>query len=216
MEISTKDRWNLAIRLENAGWEFANRSVFERHEAGGRHGQITYAKYMMLFEDFGVKNAEENKFNYDQPIFDLQGKSVVDVCGGPNSLILRCFNFKKAIIVDPGEFPDYITNRYTKHGIEIAKVPAEEFEYNEKVNEVWFYNALQHVYNPYIILENAKNNSGTIRIMEAVNCGTDIQHPQNLTAEEFEKVLGIKGQVIEPNDPSPSPGGLHFLGVFHF
>ena len=209
--------WDTAIVAENHGWEFHDKNRYFQHEAGNLHGQIlTFAKAMNLFAEFGVSDADASKLKYQTKIFDLQGKTVVDICGGPSSLLLRCFNFKRAIVVDPGEFPDYIKERYAENGIEIAKVPAEEFAYEQPVDEVWVYNALAHVYNPSKILLDAKANCKTMRLIEGVNCGTNIQHPQNLVAEEFEQVLGQKGTVFEPNDPEPSPRGAHFYGVFHF
>jgi len=214
MKIVTKQRWNEAIAAEDNGWDFHNEDMYMKHDFGAKHGQIvTYAKHMMLFEDFSNDN-QKPIFDYSKPIFDLQQKTIVDICGGPCSLLLRCHNFKKAIVVDPGNFPEYITQRYKNHGIEVCKVPAEEFVYPEKVDEVWLYNALAHVYNPYDILLNAKKNSKKMRIIEGVNCGTDIQHPQNLKREELEKVLETRGSIVETNDPEPSPRGLHFVAVF--
>lgn len=217
MQTVDKHIWDVAIEHENKGWQFEDQAAYFGHENGNLHGQIqTYAKHMNLFKDFGVKGATKNKLNYKEKIFDLKGKSVVDICGGPSSLLLRCFNFSKAVVVDPGNFPDYIVNRYKEAGIEVAKVPAELFVYEQPVDETWIYNALAHVYNPTAILLNAKSNSKTMRIIEGVNCGTNIQHPQNLLSEEFENVLGQKGKTIETNEPEPSPRGQHFVGVFHF
>ena len=217
METVSKERWQQAIRAEDHGWDFHDKNMYSRHEAGNQHGQIvTFARCVNLFEDFGTATSEENKFNYNEPIFDLGGKTIVDIAGGPSSLLLRCKNFKKAYIVDPGDFPDYITNRYKEKGIEVIKVPAEEFSYPENVDEVWMYNALAHVYDPFKILLEAKAHCKTMRVIEGINCGTDIQHPQNLTAEDFEKTLNVKGTVVDPQDPEPSPRGLHFVGVFRF
>jgi len=216
MEIVTRERWEQAIKAEDAGWDFHDKAMFTRHENGGQHGQITYARHVKLFEHFGNSTSQENQFNYNERIFDLGGKTIVDIAGGPNSLLLRCKNYKKAYIVDPGDFPDYITDRYRDRGIEIAKMPAEEFVYPEGVDEVWMYNALAHVYDPFKILLEAKSHSKTLRIMEGIHCGTNIQHPQDLTQEGFEKTLGVKGEVVDPQDPPPSPRGLHFFGVFHF
>lgn len=224
MQIVDKKYWEEnSIVEENKGWNFESEDYFT-HENGNLHGQIvTFAKHMKLFEDFGDDESEWNKHDYKSKIFDLKNKVIVDMCGGPSSLLLRCKNFKRAMIIDPGDFPDFIVNRYKENNIEILKIPAEEFDYKileeYKENhhiETWFYNALAHCFQPYIILKNAMENSNIIRMIEGCNMGINIQHPQNLTQEEFEEILGQRGIMVEPNDPSPSPRGLHFVGVFHY
>jgi hypothetical protein len=217
MQKVSKNIWDVAIHHENMGWSFNDKKQYMHHEIGNLHGQIvTYAKYMRLFEDFGMSNAKEFIFDYNTKLFDMKNMTIIDQFGGPSSLLLRCTNFKKAIVVDPGEFPDYITNRYKENNIEVVKLPAEEFKYPEKADLTLFYNALAHCFDPYTILLNAKNNSKEIRLIECLNAGINIQHPQNLTQEELEHILGVKGNVVDTNEPEPSPRGLHFYGVWNF
>lgn len=55
MKIVTKQRWNEAIAAEDNGWDFHNEDMYMKHDFGAKHGQIvTYAKHMMLFEDFST------------------------------------------------------------------------------------------------------------------------------------------------------------------
>lgn len=214
MEIVSKERWLRAIAAENEGWEFHNKMQYNQHEIGNLHGQIVcYAKYMQLFTDFGTYDAEFNKLNYSEKIFDMKGRSIIDLCGGPSSLLLRCCNFSRAVVVDPGNFPDYISNRYKQHNIEWIKIPAEEFVYDQDFDECLLYNALAHVYNPFLILLNAKKHCNTLRIIEGLYSGTNENHPQDLTQIGFEQTLNVKGMLVNTNDPAPAPRGIHWTCV---
>lgn len=216
MEKVTKERWNLAIDAENDGWSFNDRSIYMMHERGNLNGQISYAKKMKLFEDYFIPGMENKIHQYDEKIFDMQGKTIVDLCCGPTSIMLRMCNFKKAYGIDPGNFPDYILNRYKENNIEWVKLPAEDFVYPEMIDETILYNALAHVQDPFKILLEAKNNSKCLRICECLYAGSNVNHPQDLTQEGFENTLGIKGEISQINDPPPSPQGLHFSGKFYF
>jgi hypothetical protein len=197
-------------------WGFST-GEYQNHEFGNLHGQIvTYAKYMQLFEDYAIEDAEDLKHNYDTPIFDLKGESVVDLCGGPSSLLLRCKNFSKAIVVDPGDFPDYIANRYKAKGIDWVKMPAEEFVYDKTYDNIFLYNALPHVFDAKLIVENAKKFSRKIRVCESIHAGTDDQHFYDLSQEFLEYLFEQKGIVKDMFEPAPSPRGLHFFGVFKY
>jgi len=51
--------------------------------------------------------------------YDLHGRSVIDLGGGPVSLLLKCANLKKGrtVVVDPGNWPDWVRSRYECAGI---------------------------------------------------------------------------------------------------
>jgi len=210
-----RHRWDLAIAAENAGWEFGDHAAYARHEHGMRHGQITYARLMGLFEAYGNAGALERFHAYDCPVFDLGGRSVVDVAGGPCSLLLRCSRIGPARVVDPGAFPEWVVHRYDEHGIYVAPIPAEDYAYPDgTVDEVWMYNALAHVCDPASVLRAAMKNCRVLRIVEGIECGTDVQHPHSLTAAGLADVLGPGGRVVAPLDPPPAPRGRVFCGVF--
>ncbi len=206
--------WEQGMVVENRGWQFHDPNLYAENDFVSLTGHYTFAKLMELIKDYATPDYEQNRMKFEEKIYDLQGKSVVDIAGGPVSLLLRCKNYSRAFVVDPGDFPDYISDRYKANNIEWVKLPAEQFEYPTYVDEVWFYNALQHVYDPFVILDKAKKNSDIIRLCEGLGTAVSINHPQTLTEPELEAILGV-GQITYPEDPSPSPRGRFFHGVFH-
>jgi len=215
VEKVTRERWDLAIEQEDIEWN--GDLVNDPSGIGGKHGQIVcHAKYFQLFEEYADPNEKENTFKYDIPIFDLKGKSIVDIAGGPHSMLLRCKNFSRAYVVDPGDFPEWIHAQYQERGITLISLPAEEFKYPDEIDEVWMYNALTHFYDPECVLRSAVKNSKCLRICEPVGTPTNINHPQTLYAEEIEKTIGQKGNTKNMLEPAPSPRGVYFYGVFNF
>ena len=59
------------------------------------------------------------------PEFDLMDRSVVDIGGGPASLLLKCMNKGRAVVADPSVFPDWVTARYEACGIEYWRMEGE-------------------------------------------------------------------------------------------
>ena len=214
MKSVSRERWDKAIEQENIEWRGSLEQ--EPDNIGGNHGCIVcHAKYFNLFEEYGMEDCEENKFNYDVPVFDLKGKTIVDIAGGPHSLLLRCENYNEAYVVDPGDFPDWIKDRYRSRGITLVSLPAEEFVYPENVDEVWMYNALTHFYQPQKAIEDAMKYSNVLRINEPLEAGCNINHPIWLTQFDLEQAIGQPGNVKEMNEPAPSPRGKYFYGVFY-
>lgn len=164
--------------------------------------QIVYAKRMGL-----VPYSDRGKY----PVFNLEGKSVLDIGSGPYSLLLKCVNFSKAYAVDPCDYPKWTKERYEIKGIEFVQKKGEEIEGYE-VDEVWIYNCLQHTINPEEIIKNAKKISKIIRIFEWVDTGTSIGHPHELKEFKLNDWLGGIGKVEDINE-----SGCHgrcFYGIF--
>ena len=134
---------------------------------------------------------------------DMQEKSVLDIGGGPMSMLLRCRNVR-GTVVDPIGWPSVVKHRYTCYGIELFQIEGEHANmlfrqgHTEPVyDEVWIYNCLQHVNDPAKVLENAKSLGRLIRIFEWLNTGSDVCHPHNLTTELLTKWLeGTKMESI--------------------
>lgn len=126
--------------------------------------------------------------------FDAGGKSILDVGGGPISMLLKTKNFSKATVVDPCDYPLDVIRGYKNKDIEFVNEMAEEFLSKEKYDEVWCYNVLQHTHDPVKILENMKKNSkGIIRIFEWVYAPPTIGHPQFITREMIENIFNKDG-----------------------
>jgi len=143
--------------------------------------QLKYASFMGLDQFKQVIPNRNQGFE-----FDLKGKSVLDIGGGPTSLLLKCTNFNKAVVIDPGNFPAWIKKRYETHNVELKIEFAEEICL-EEFDEVWIYNVLQHVVDPDEILRKAKKIGKIIRIFEWLNTGISDGHPFSLTKEWLDK-----------------------------
>lgn len=123
-------------------------------------------------------------------VADLQQKSILDVGGGPCSILLHSQNFKKpdSTVVDPiyslhpehSERLNQIKKRYADQNITFENRMAEEFllslSNDYMFDEVWIYNCLQHVYEPDKILLNCLKHTKTLRLAEYINCPTDTAH----------------------------------------
>ena len=108
-------------------------------------------------------------------------------------------NFKRGLIVEPliDRWPSDIREDYEKVGIEIIAAPYEDLDIDEKVDETWFFNVVQHVFDPKEQLELAKKTSKVVRVFEPIGTGTDTAHPHYITEETFTDVLGNFGQIFK-------------------
>ena len=129
---------------------------------------------------------------------DMQGKSVIDIGGGPVSMLLRCKNVRGRVI-DPIDWPEYVRDRYMMYGIDFDRAGGEEdwpFACMvDPVDEIWIYNCLQHVNDPIKILDHAKKYSKKIRIFEWLYTAPDLCHPHSLTPELL--LNGLRDTMIE-------------------
>jgi 2-polyprenyl-3-methyl-5-hydroxy-6-metoxy-1,4-benzoquinol methylase len=188
--------WTEAQEFERNWWGSCSNTFQEEIK------QLTYAHKMGLtaFSSGG-----------HWPVYDLQGKSVLDIGGGPVSILLKCINLGICEVADPCEYPSWVRNRYERAGIIYNLFKGEDlplFEYDE----VWIYNVLQHVEDPELIIHNAKRIASTIRIFEWIDMAPSEGHPQELKEEELNKWLGGQGTTewLDENGCN----GRSFYGVF--
>jgi glycosyltransferase involved in cell wall biosynthesis len=148
----------------------------------------------------------------DEGLIDLDGKSVLDVGGGPMSLLLRTVNGGSLKIVDPLDVPGWVEQRYSNNGIELDQSRAEEMR-EDGWDEVWIYNVLQHTDRPAGVLRNARAAGRTLRIFEWVKTGVSDGHLHDLSTEFLEGILGPGGreETIHWGDETMS---FAFTGVF--
>lgn len=161
--------------------------------------QDRYAKYMRL-----------DQFAAHRKGFNLQGKSVIDVGGGPVSLLLRCWNVPRAVVIDPCTYPKWVMDRYKHVGIKYVKERAEESTITESFDEAWIYNCLQHVQDPRKVVDFAKRVATVVRVCEHLNLGPTIGHPHKLTKDELDRFFGKSGLVADWG------GVLVYYGVFRY
>jgi hypothetical protein len=166
--------------------------------------QLIYAHHM------GLTHQEINGKPY---IFDLEGKTIVDIGGGPNSLLLKCINFRGAVI-DPCDYPNWVATRYSELGIDYIKQTGEDVSESilESADEVWIYNVLQHTIDPEKIIKKAKL-AKKIRIFEWIDAEQNHAHPHVLTEEKLNEWLGGKGK-IETFNGINGCYGKAFYGTF--
>jgi len=152
--------------------------------------QLEYASLM------GLKTSPTHKTPYT---FDMEGKTVLDIGGGAYSLLLKCRNLGESCVIDPlmNKYPHWVKDRYEIHGLKHTSVTGENFEFNKVFDEVWFYNVLEHVYDPKKIIDNAKKYGKIVRVFEWLNTPPNIGHPQVLKSDKLDKWLGGEGKITE-------------------
>jgi hypothetical protein len=168
--------------------------------------QIVYAKRM------GLK-AEMVDGKY--PVYDLKKVSVLDIGGGPVSMLLKCINKGKVAVIDPCDYPYWVDTRYKKAEILYEKRKGEDLllgRTDQIIDEIWIYNVLQHVDNPKLIIENAKKVSKIIRIFEWIDTWVSPGHPHVLKEKTLNEWLGGVGKVEQLNESGCH--GNSYFGVF--
>jgi hypothetical protein len=166
--------------------------------------QVTYAHRLGIIND---------PRNGKWPFYDMRGRSVVDLGGGPVSMLLKCVDLGKgSSVVDPCEYPEWISDRYRAAGISYKRMPAEAFE-ETGFSEAWIYNVLQHVMDPEKIVHNAKKAARVIRFFDWIDIPPHPGHPHELKAAVLSKWLGGKGTVEEFNGEN-GLSGRAFYGTF--
>ena len=178
-------------------------------------------KQMYLAPYMGLKIIPNAYTNYRIP---MNGETVLDIGGGPSSLLLKCEKVK-GTVVDPCDYPDWVVQRYNIANIEYLKMKgedidrimqergyADDFGAFEVFDEIWIYDCLRHTENPKKIIENAKKIGQVIRLFEWIDTGVNGEHLHSLTQSQLEGWLGGKGKVS--NLSSDSLYGKAFSGIF--
>jgi ubiquinone/menaquinone biosynthesis C-methylase UbiE len=183
--------------VSKAEWE--DNQKYERHEWAENvfivQGHTEVDKQNFYSEFMGIT---------DSHVFekiDLNGKSILDIGCGPVSLLLRCYNFSRAVGVEPLFYGTDVDTIYKNHGVSLVRLPAEELSFEEQeFDEVWMYNCLQHVYDPTLILDKISKFGKTLRIFEWLDIPPHTGHPHEFNAEYFIKTLNL----------SPSEYKIHY------
>jgi len=166
--------------------------------------QEMYVGYMKLNQFAGGSRSHS---------FNLRGMSVIDIGGGPVSLLLRCENFSRAAVVDPCDYPKWVADRYKLANIEYTKKPAEDISYDKEFDEAWIYNVLQHVRDPVKVARSAVVSARKVRVFEPLEVGVHKGHPHNLTVDALDEAFGREGLVQEYGG---KPGDIYYFGVFNY
>ncbi len=194
-------RWSKAQDWETHWWGSCVNTYGEEEK------QLTYANRM------GLPFFHNRKSPYN---IDVKGKSIVDLGGGPTSLLLKCVNLSHGVVVDPLPVPSWVIDRYEANGIEYMEEKAEDtpsiLESTNEFDEAWIYNCLQHTEDPGLIVSSVKSAVRIIRIFEWLDTSVNIGHPHAFTSEVLDKMLGGEGKVEELRTPTLT--GKCYYGIF--
>lgn len=195
----SKEIWDKAQAWE-AQWHHTCINSFNEERK-----QLEYARLM------GLQFVPTNKTPYN---FDLKGKSILDIGGGAYSLLLKCTNFSRAVVADPlmNKYPSWVRQRYTTHSVEILERPGEKLDSDTLFDEVWFYNVLEHTYNPKLIARNALQLGKIVRVFEWIDTSISAGHIQTLTEKNMNKWLEGEGRVKNINKNGAH--GKAYFGIF--
>ncbi len=148
--------------------------------------------------------------------WDVGGKKIFDIGGGPVSMLLRTVNLGRGVVVDPLKFPPWVYERYKANKISAYIQPAETADRMvagpRLYDEVWIYNVLQHVTDPAKIIANAKYLAPVLRIFEWIDLPVYPGHPHSLSQAKLEEWIGQKGQTVFLNESGCN--GRAFYGTF--
>lgn len=173
--------------------------------------QNTYGeeeKQLLYAEKMGLTMFYDGKSPYN---IDMKGASVLDIGGGPSSLLLKCINVKGKV-VDPIMWPQWVYLRYAEAGIAFEVLPGEAI-YERGWDEVWIYNVLQHTENPKLVIDKAKQAGKLIRIFECLDTPARSGHPSTVTEQDLNQWLGGEGKVEQLTGQNHVYGRAYY-GVF--
>lgn len=198
--------WNEVNEWERQWWGDCTNTFAEETK------QITYAHRM------GLHNISDGAH---WPYYDLAGKSVLDIGGGPASMLLKCHSGGRRVVVDPCSYPSWVRTRYEAAGIEYVVELAEHLGNlkaiveRDRFDEAWIYNVLQHTDDPERIIDHARTFARTVRVFEWVDIPPHPGHPSELKAHLLSEWLGGYG-TVEDMRRAPENGcdQKAFYGVF--
>lgn len=149
-------------------------------------------KHYVYSKLMGIKTSSVNHY-----YFDVDDKNILDIGGGPTSMLLKCANLGRGKIYDPINYPQWTVARYNSKNIEVVVSGGEAAISESGWDEVWIYNCLQHVEDPALIIQNAMKSAKVLRIFEWIDIPPHDGHPHMLTKFFLESVIGQPGAVAE-------------------
>lgn len=140
-----------------------------------------YARYMGLMQN-----------GYS---FDVNHARVIDIGGGPTSMLLKTINLGAGLVVDPLNYPEWVYQRYEEADIGVSVKRGEDINVCG-FDEAWIYNCLQHTDDPEKIIGNALKSAKLLRIFEWVDIPAHEGHPIELSKDNLDKWIGKEGNVV--------------------
>lgn len=143
--------------------------------------------------------------------FDVFNKRILDIGGGPSSMLLKCLNLKEGKVVDPIDYPQWTVDRYSLKNISVQVDIGENVdEYGW--DEVWIYNCMQHAVDPQKIINNAKRAAPVLRLFEWIDVPAHDGHPHELTEKNLNEWIGSRGMTTYLSESGCF--GKAYYGIF--
>jgi hypothetical protein len=153
-------------------------------------------KQIRKLELMGVQPIHQ-EYPYRWPVYDLAGRSVLDLGGGPVSPLLKAVNAGDRAVLDPGQYPGWVWDRYMAAGIVTFRQAAESFVSVGGWDEVWIMNTLRHTVDPEECVGTARLCADhCVRVCEWVNEPLSRDEGQVLTEAQLDAWLGREGRVF--------------------
>lgn len=147
--------------------------------------------------------------------FNAFNKRILDIGGGPSSMLLKCTKLKEGLVVDPIDYPQWTKDRYKCHNISVSVKGGEDVT-ETGWDETWIYNCLQHTEDPKKIIQNALNAAPLVRIFEWIDVPPHEGHPHELT-EKFFKECFANAKLLRSDTGTFAEQGCYgraFYGCF--
>jgi hypothetical protein len=142
---------------------------------------------------------------------------ILDVGGGPVSMLLKVPDLEAGLVWDPLQYPQWTIDRYASANIAVRQASGEALD-ETGWDEVWLYNCLQHTEDPERIIHNCLRAAPVFRIFEWVDIPPHEGHPQMLTQQLLDSWISssfraFRGNVIEFKNHHGCTGRA-YVGVF--
>lgn len=197
--MSYTESWQDSQKFE-LDWHTSNNNCANSYNEETK--QFKYAELMGL--------NQYRKEKYGIVSFDFGNQSVLDVGGGPYSILLKSKASSMAVI-DPLPIPQWCRMRYEQCNIDFINKQAED-EDEIRADIVLCYNVLEHTEDPEKICKNMLQMGKTIHFFDWIDTPSSPGHPHTLREETLNEWLGGEGQTIKLNE-----NGLYgraYYGVF--
>ena len=147
--------------------------------------QISYCQRMGIIPE-GI--------NGRYPVYNFRNQSVIDIGGGPYSILLKGINMVNPTVVDPCNYPFWVKERYKSVGITFIQEKGEDY-LEGHYNIGLLYNCLQHTENPEQIIKNIRAMCDVLYIHEWLDTPISDGHIQTIRESDMNKWLDSKGMV---------------------
>lgn len=208
--------------MKKTNWQIANiheSEHWEKFTAEADTIAVAQPQYMdSLFINSDYFDSRDLSLNF-------RGLKVLDVGGGPSSILLRSNKnhselhdgFSEGVVIDPVKISEHQKLRYEYFGVRFIQDMAENITkyYSENYfDECFIYNCLQHVEDPIRILDGITKVSKKIRIAEPIHIPTDKCHLHTFTEEYFANYFDNDKWEIEMQN-IVTIGVRHYIGIIN-